>query len=510
MEHLTKGLQPQRAKGQPTALWTLIKARLRIALNTAFKRGKTRLIGTFIKALAAGAYLALFALFLRGSFAKYPYPRLAATAAFAAAALLMAARAVQYALAQTPGKGSMRILKPLPVSSAKMCAARIVDGAFDNGTFTFLSAGPVALGYALAFPPNPFQALVFLLGWTALWISCASVGTAATLLYERFEAKVGGGFRGALASAFMLVSLFAFIYILIFPAVSAETDSPDILIRAEPLLRWAPSVWLADALIDPMPILEAAGCVALASALTASAFLLHARIGDTEAALSETQTRLIRRRTRLRPRTALVSLIMKDLKVSVRHSGLLTSWTLPFLLLIAIKAFRNWASPETEPPIGGTIGPMAAFGSIAVGLVIASLDGRAYLMLRSILPRFRLYAAAKTFIASGAIFAASLFSFAAEAHSVPSVGWMLTAAGIAVGSGGFSVGIGCLMPEFEEENPMRAAHMRSVLIVLIHAIATIVCLESLPSGWTAAVSCALGATAAAIGAERLEYMDVTL
>ena len=161
MEHLTKDLQPQRAKGQPTALWTLIKARLRIALNTAFKRGKTRLMGTFVKALAAGAYLALFALFLRGSFAKYPHPRLAATAAFAAAALLMAARAVQYALAQTPGKGSMRILKPLPVSSAKICAARIVDGAFDNGTFTFLSAGPIALGYALAFPPNPFQALVF-------------------------------------------------------------------------------------------------------------------------------------------------------------------------------------------------------------------------------------------------------------------------------------------------------------------------------------------------------------
>ena len=467
-------------------------------------------MGTFVKALTAAGYLALFALLLRSFFVKYPHPRLAATAAFAAAALLMTARAVQYSLAHIPGKGSMRILKPLPVSSAKMCAARIVDCAFDNGIFVVLSAAPAAVGYALAFPPNPFQALVFLLGWTALWISCASVGTAATLLFERFEAKVGGGFRGALTTVFLLVSFFAFFYILLFFAISAETNSLDILTRAEPLLRWAPSVWLADALIVRIPILQAAGCVALASALTASTFLLHARMGDTEAALSETQTRPIRRRTRLRPRTALVSLIMKDLKVSVRHSGLLTSWTLPFLFLIAIQAFRNWGSPETEPSMSDSVGSMAILGSIIVGLVIVSLDGRAYLMLRSILPRFRLYVAAKALIASGAIFAASLFAFAAEAHSVPSVGWMLTAAGIAVGSGGFSVGIGCLMPRFEEENPMRAAHMQSVLIVVIHAIATIGCLEVFPSGWTAAVSCALGVSAAAIGAERLEYMDVTL
>ena len=201
---------------------------------------------------------------------------------------------------------------------------------------------------------------------------------------------------------------------------------------------------------------------------------------------------------------------MKDLKLSVRHSGLLTSWTLPFLLLIAIKAFRNWASPETEPSIGDTIGAMAFLGSIIVGLIMASLDGRAYLMLRSILPRFRLYAAAKTLIVSGAIFAASLGSFAAAAHTVPSVEWMLTAAGIAVGSGGFSVGIGCLMPEFEAENPMRAAHMRSVLIVLVHAIATLVCLEAFSPVWTAAASCALGVSVAAIGAGRLEQMDVTL
>lgn len=500
----------KRAKPQPTVLWTLIKARLRIAFNTAFKRGGTRAVGTIMKALAAGAYLALFAALLRSFFVNYSDPRLAATAAFAAAALLMTARAVQYALAQPSGKGSMRILEPLPVSSAKRCAARIADGAFDNGLFVFLSAGPAALGYALAFPPNPFQAFVLLLGCTALWISCASVGTAATLLFERFEAKVGGGLLGALTSAFLLVSFFAFLYTFLSFPVSVSDGAPDILRRAEPFLRWSPSVWLADALIVPLPILQAAGCAALASVLTAGAFLLHALIGETEAVLSETQTRPTRRRTRLRPRNALVALIMKDLKLSVRHSGLLTSWTLPFLLFIAIKAFQNWSSPETDPSIGDSIGPMAAFGSIAVGLVIVSLDGRAYVMLRAVMPRFRLYAAAKTLIASGAIFAASLCSFAFEAHSAPSGVWALTAAGIAVGSGGFSVGIGCLMPRFEEANPMRAAHMQSMLIVIVHVAATIVCLEALPPGWTAAVSCALGAAVAQIGAERLESMDVTL
>lgn len=491
-------------------LWTLIKARLRMARNSAFKRGDTRLIGTFVKALTAAGYLALFASLLRAFFAAYSNPRLAAAAAFAAAGLLMTARAVQYALAQTPGKGVMRILEPLPVSGAKICAARIVDGAFDSGIFIFLSAGPAALGYALAFPPNPFQALVFLLGWTALWVSCASIGTAANLLFEHFAAKVGGGLRWALGIPFVSVSSIAFFFTLLLPAVDASSESLDIFIRAEPLLRWSPSIWLADALINTAPVPQAAGCIALASALTASTFLLHALTGDAEAALVETQTRPLRRKTRLRPRTVLVSLIMKDLKLSVRNSGLLTSWTLPFLLLIAIKAFRNWASPETEPSVGASIGPMAILGSIVVGLVIVSLDGRAYLMLRSILPRFGLYAAAKTLIASGAIFAASLGSFAVEAHTVPSVEWMLTAAGIAVGSGGFSVGIGCLMPRFEEENPMRAAHMLSILIVLFHAIVTIVCLESLSPVWTAAVSCALGLFIAAIGARRLERMDVTL
>ncbi len=500
----------KRAKRQPAFLWTLIKARLRIAFNTAFKKGGTRAVGTLMKTLAAGAYLALFAALLRSFFVNYSHPRLAAAAAFGAAALLITARAVQYGLANAPSKGAMRVLEPLPVSSRKKCAARIADSVFDNGTFIFLSAGPAALGYALAFPPNPFQALVFLMGWTALWISCASLGTAATLLFERFEAAIGGGLRSALTGGVLLVSSAAFFYILLLPAVSADSDSPDILLRAEPLLRWAPSVWLADALIDPIPILQAAGCAALASALTANTFLVHALIGDTEAALSETQTRPMRRRRRLRPRTALAALIMKDLKLSVRHSGLLTSWTLSFLLLIAVKAFQNWSSPETEPSMGNSVGTMAILGSIVVGLVIASMDGRAYLTLRAVMPRFRLYAASKTLIASGAIFAASLCSFAVEAHTVPSLGWMLTAAGIAVGSGGFSVGIGCLMPRFEEENPMRAAHMQSILIVIIHAAATIACLESFPAGWTAAVSCALGAAVAQIGAERLERMDATL
>ena len=197
-------------------LWTLIKARLRMARNSAFKRGGTRLIGTFVKALTAAGYLALFASLLRAFFAAYPNPRLAAAAAFAAAALLITARAVQYALAQTPGKGVMRILEPLPVSGAKMCAARIVDSAFDSGIFVFLSAGPAALGYALAFPPNPFQALVFLLGWAAVWISAPALEprriSCSNALRQRSAAVSAGrwAFPSCLSAFSRFFSLFSF------------------------------------------------------------------------------------------------------------------------------------------------------------------------------------------------------------------------------------------------------------------------------------------------------------
>ena len=482
----------------------LVKWRLRCALNSVFKRGASKRTSKRSLAFAAlflTAYAILFALLLRPYFAESAHARSAASAAFGGVALFLFTRAFQFALQSSSDRASLQILAPLPIRAAALRNSLVLETLIDLFRVAPLIAGPVVLAFALAHPPNPIQALAYLIGWLSVCVGGACAGTAAALLTH--SRRSSSGALANLLNLLLALALGGGLLLLAVEGAGYADDSAALLSAWKPYLERSPSVWLADALLRPLPLLQLALSLALSGAVVFISLRVHSRRFNLESLLGSRPARAKRRRSKTGRSAPLAALLIKETRVIVRNPAMLAAWTLPFLLFTAMSA---WTPLPLERRNMLAVSMMSGYGAAVIGVILPSAEGRSITLLRLALPRLNAWVAAKAIAAAAFIAVPSLAAVALNSKGVPPLRWTLIPLGAAAGSGLFSVGIGCLMPRFDEPNPMRAARPQSFVLAGLYYLGLTVGLHIF-SEWTAALCCVAGAAAAAAGSKRLQRAD---